>query len=179
MNPIIPLIILLVGLGFIAYAFILRRHTTRQRDQHGIPTGTLLYSDLTEPAEPLFSRRLQLAGKPDYIIRQDNHLVPVEVKTGHHTHPQPSHVLQLAAYCQLLEDTTGEFVPYGILILNQQPTKIPFDPTLRFSLEQTLRKMRHTLKTDRVEMNHHDPHRCVRCSQRQNCTLSLGEQGSG
>jgi CRISPR-associated exonuclease Cas4 len=174
-NWLLPLLILLLGLGLVGYAVVLSRRTRRQKDQHGIPSGTLLYSDLTTPAEPLFSRRLQLAGKPDYILRQDEHLVPVEVKTGHHTHPQPSHVLQLAAYCQLLEETSGEFVPYGILVLNQQPTQIPFDPGLRFSLEQTMDRMRGVLRTGRVSLNHADPHRCTRCSQRQNCTVSLGE----
>lgn len=175
MNWLLPTIVLLLGLSLILYASVVCRRARTQKEVHGIPTGTLLYSDLTTPAEPFFSRRLQLAGKPDYVLRQDEHLVPVEVKTGHHTHPQPSHVLQLAAYCQLLEDTSGEFIPYGILILNNQSTQIPFDPGLRFSLEQTLERMRRILRTGHVTLNHHDPHRCVRCSQREHCTVSLRE----
>lgn len=153
----------------------MRRRTQTQKTQHGIPDGTLVYQDLSVPAAPLFSRRLQLTGKPDYILRQDGHLVPVEVKTGHHTHPQPSHVLQLAAYCQLLEDTTGEFVPYGILVLGDQPTTIPFDPQLRYSLEETMRRMRQTLTTGRVILNHDDPRRCQHCSLRHACGTPLEE----
>lgn len=154
---------------------LLRRRLQATKEDEGIPAGTLVYSDLTVPAQPLFSPRLRLAGKPDYILRQDDHLIPVEVKSGHHPHPQPSHVMQLAAYCQLLEETSGEFVPYGILVLNREPTRIPFDPGLRYSLEMTMERMRRVLRSGTVTLNHDDPHRCRHCSMRQYCTLSLRE----
>jgi CRISPR-associated exonuclease Cas4 len=83
--------------------------------------------------------------------------------------------LQLAAYCQLLEDTSGEFIPYGIIVLGTEPTTIPFDPGLRYSLELTMERMRQILRTGRVALNHDDPCRCRHCSMRQYCDVSLGE----
>jgi CRISPR-associated exonuclease Cas4 len=175
MSPLLPLAFALAGCLLLGYALWTFRRVRRHKDDQGIPAGTLLYSDLNVPAEPLFSPRHKLAGKPDYILRQDGHLVPVELKHSHYPHPQPGHVLQLAAYCQILEDTSGEFVPYGIIVLGTEPTTIPFDPSLRYSLELTLQRMRLTLKTGRVALNHQDPHRCSHCSMRQYCDVSLGE----
>jgi CRISPR-associated exonuclease Cas4 len=145
---------------------------TKKKSQ-GIPEGLVLYSDLNVPAEPLFSRRLLLSGKPDYIVQNGSQYIPVEVKTGRRPHPQHSHVLQLAAYCQLLEDTFGEFVPEGILVYNRVPYTIRFDPTLRFELEQVMGSMRSSLRDGFVERNHEEPGRCQACSMRRYCSDCL------
>ena len=94
----------------------------------------------------------------------------MEVKTGRNPHPQQSHVLQLAAYCQLLEDTSGDFVSQGILVYNSVPYTIPFDPKLRFELESVMNSMRDSLRNGSVERNHQEPGRCRHCSMRQYCT---------
>ena len=65
--------------------------------------------------------------------------IPIEVKTGGYTEPQESHILQLAAYCHLLEENYNKFVPYGILIYSDiSKFKIPFDPKTRFELESKI-----------------------------------------
>lgn len=142
--------------------------------KHGIQDGKITYSDLNTPAKPLFSKRHRLSGKPDYIIKKNNHYIPVEVKTGEHYKIQKNHVFQLATYCQLLEDNYGGFVPYGILVYNtDQQYKIPFDPKLRFELESSIKKMRHLLKTGDVTRNHNDSHRCKSCSMRIYCEIKI------
>lgn len=126
------------------------------------------------PAKSLFSKRYRIAGKPDYIVKRNNRYIPIEVKTGFHHEPQKNHIFQLAAYCQLLEDNYGGFVPYGILVYNNTSQyKIPFDPKLRFGLESTIKKMRYLLKTGEIIRNHNDPHRCKRCSVRTYCKTKM------
>jgi CRISPR-associated exonuclease Cas4 len=94
----------------------------------------------------------------------------VEVKSGKGPHPHQSQVLQLAAYCQILEDTSGEFVPQGILVYNNVPYTIRFDPKLRFELESMMKNMRASLRSGVVNRNHHEPARCRHCSMKQYCT---------
>ena len=128
-----------------------------KKKSYGIPDGLIVYSDLNVPAAPLFSKRSRLTGKPDYILRKENQCIPVEVKSGKGPHPHQSQVLQLAAYCQILEDTSGVFVPEGILVYNNVPYTIRFDPKLRFELESMMKTMRASLRSGVVKRNHHEP----------------------
>jgi CRISPR-associated exonuclease Cas4 len=171
----IPLVVLLVSIAvvFLCIAVRLRATVKTKKRIHGIPNGLVVYSDLNIPGEPLFSRRLRLSGKPDYILQKGSQCIPVEVKTGRQHSPQHSHMLQLAAYCQLLEDTTGVFVPEGILVYNTVPYTISFDPKLRFELTNIMRSMRECLQDGAVERNHTEPGRCHACSMKQYCTQRL------
>jgi CRISPR-associated exonuclease Cas4 len=157
------------------YATRLRGAAMAEKKSCGIPEGLILYSDLNVPATPLFSRKSRLTGKPDYIVRKANHLIPVEVKTGKGPSPHHSQVLQLAAYCQLLEETTGVFVPEGILVYNNVPYTIPFDPKLRFELASVMKQMRASLRSGAVQRNHQEPGRCRQCSMKHYCTNSIQE----
>ena len=132
-----------------------------------------MYSDLNIPAKPLFSRSYRVAGKPDYIVKENNHYIPIELKSGSYSSPQKNHMFQLAAYCQLLEDTYGTFVPYGMLVYNDSDYKIPFDPKLRFELESVIKTMRSSLKTGDVVLNHNDSNKCRFCSMRTYCDNKL------
>jgi CRISPR-associated exonuclease Cas4 len=166
-------VLIISSAALLMYALRLRSSVKQEKKHYGIPEGLLLYSDLNTPAQPLFSRRLRLAGKPDYILQKDSHYIPVEVKTGRQPHPQQSHILQLAAYCQLIEDTAGSFVPEGILVYNNVPYTIPFDPKLRFELETVMRTMRLSLHNGVEGRNHSQPGRCWHCSMQQYCTDAL------
>ena len=75
----------------------------------GLPTREILYADVgstfPQPA-PLISKRYRLSGRPDYLVRVKDGIVPVELKSS----PSPSsgrpydgHLFQLAAYCLLVE----------------------------------------------------------------------------
>lgn len=163
------------GIILVATAVWMHRSVQKKKESYGIPKGLILYSDLNVPAEPLFSRRSRLAGKPDYILQKEHRQIPVEVKSGKGPHPHQSQVLQLAAYCQILEDTTGEFVPEGILVYNTVPYTIRFDPKLRFELESIIRLMRASLRSGKVARNHEEPGRCRSCSMKQCCTNSLSD----
>ena len=146
-----------------------------EKESFGIPDGRIIYSDLSVPAVPIFSKRSRLIGKPDYIVRKENHYIPVEVKSGGKLHPHQSQVLQLAAYCQILEDTSEVFVPEGILVYNNIPYTIPYDPKLRFELEALMKTMRTSLRNGVAQRNHQDSGRCRRCSMKRYCTDAVYE----
>jgi CRISPR-associated exonuclease Cas4 len=154
----------------LVYAARMQFSVRKEKESFGIPNGRIMYSDLNAPAAPLFSKRSRLTGKPDYIVRKENHCIPVEVKSGGGLHPHESQVLQLAAYCQILEDTSGVFVPEGILVYNNVKYTIPFDPKLRFELESVMKTMRASLRSGVVQRNHQDFGRCQHCSMKRYCT---------
>lgn len=154
-------------------SMLLFDHIRKKKHRQHIPKGKITYSDLNIPAKPLFSARYLLAGKPDYIVSQKNTYIPVERKSGSAPAPQHSHLLQVAAYCQILEDVYEVFVPYGILVYNNAQHTINFDPRLRFELQSVITSMRHALLQKTVTRNHHDLRRCRACSLKKYCTERL------
>ncbi|MFQ5342373.1 MAG: hypothetical protein ACE5F6_12575, partial [Anaerolineae bacterium] len=97
--------------------WLLLRRAGIQQKQAGLPQGRIVYTDTgawDRVEKPLWSRRHLLAGKPDYLVEQNGHLIPVERRPElvegvkpNRSSPQPydSDVLQLAAYCLLVEET--------------------------------------------------------------------------
>ena len=170
-------ILLIIGaIVLFMYAVSMRLLVREEKKSFGIPDGRILYSDLNAPAVPLFSKRSRLIGKPDYIVRKENYCIPVEVKSGGGLHPHESQVLQLAAYCQILEETSEVFVPEGILVYNNVQYTIPFDPKLRFELELVMKTMRTSLRNGVVQRNHQDLARCCYCSMKRYCTDAVREK---
>jgi len=152
----------------------IRRNAKELKLQHNIQDGKITYSDLNRPAKPFFSKRYRITGKPDYIVKKNNRYIPVEIKTSTHNEPQNNNILQLASYCHLIEENYGSFVPYGILVYNNvYQYKIPFDPKIRFELENTIKNMRHTIKTGRITRNHNEYVRCKSCSMHIYCDVKM------
>ena len=106
-----------IGLLVLAAA-VLFLWSARKRRQTGLPTGKIVYADTDAwqklPA-PLYDPSLRLTGKPDYVVDIGGGVrVPVEVKSAPApAEPYDSHVMQLAAYCLLLERSSGKRPPYG------------------------------------------------------------------
>jgi CRISPR-associated exonuclease Cas4 len=104
----------LVGGGILAAgAVALARRRAQRR------AGRLLQADLpNRPGMLLRSPRFRIAGRPDELrVLADGRWVPVELKTRStpRAGPPPSHRIQVAAYCLLVEETTGRPPPYGLL----------------------------------------------------------------
>ena len=153
---------------------VLSRKVERLKEDYKIQKGAIEYSDLNVPAEPFFSKKYRIAGKPDYVIHDKDRYIPVELKTGGYKIPQKNHIFQLAAYCHLIEENYNVFVPYGILVLNNQDEyKLPFNPKVRFELENTIKKMRYLLNSKTITRNHEDPYRCENCSMRKYCDIKI------
>ena len=144
------------------------------KNKHNIPSGNITYQDLNKPAKPFFSNKYKITGKPDFIIKNNNCYIPVEVKSGFCTEPQKNHIVQLAAYCQLLEENYERFCPYGIIVYSDRSRyKIPFDPKIRFELETALKNMRKIMKTGKILRNHNDFSKCNNCSMRSYCDFKI------
>ncbi len=121
----------------------------------------------------LYSEKYGLRGRPDYIIEVESQKVPVEVKTGRTPRgPLFSHILQVAAYCLLIEGM-GEHVSYGILRYGEMDHEIEFDQSLRELLLGKLEEMRRAIETGEVHRNHHRVGKCQTCSRRELCAERL------
>jgi CRISPR-associated exonuclease Cas4 len=100
--------------------------------------------------------------------------VPVEVKSGAAPEqPYPAHVLQLAAYCLLVEEQEGQSPPYGILKYGDRAFEIDYAPALRDELLDTLAAIRRDLHARDVDRSHDDPARCLGCGYRDHCEQRL------
>lgn len=166
----LALVLLIVGLVLLWWARA-RRKTT------GLPPGRVVYDDTgawRECPRPLFSRRYLLAGKPDYIVSRGEDLIPVEVKPLRSAEqPYDSDVLQLAAYCLLIEDEFGRPPPHGILKYSRASFAIEYTPGLRRHLLHTMEQMRCHLRADQVSPSHDNPRRCQACGYREHCDERL------
>jgi len=138
---------------------------------HKIQDGKVLYADLDKPAKAFFSKKYRISGKPDYIVKKDKRYLPVELKSGSHDSPQKNHIFQLAAYCHLIEENYGVFVPYGVLVYSDgDQFNVPFDPKTRFELESTIKDMRRVIKTGKMNFDFKDTYKCKNCSMKEHCS---------
>ena len=167
----------LIALLLLLAAWLLARAQSLKR-AGGLPPGKIVYEDVSQRArEPLRAARYGLRGKPDYLLQtEDDELIPVEVKasdappTGK---PYDSHVLQLAAYFLLVEETFDEPAPYGLIRYRNRSLRVLNAPPLRARLLNTLRRMRAQLASGAARRNHTQASRCARCSVAHACDERL------
>ena len=148
----------------------------RLRTASGLPPGLILSNDTTsgQRGKPLRSERYALSGTPDYVVRTPNGLVPVELKPARNDpEPRDSHLLQVLAYCLLLEDTNGKPPPYGLLRYNSGTFKVDYNKETRAYLLSVMDEMRQAASAPEVHRNHDNPHRCRACGYRSICEESL------
>ena len=158
----------------------------------GLPAGELVYGDtgfavgkiaparLNEEGErqerALVSRRYGLTGRPDYLIRTRDGIVPVEAKSARRPaggRPYDSHLMQLAAYCLLVEDALGARVPYGVVRYADGEVRVEYTDALRETLLETLEEVRGAREAEDVHRSHDEPRRCASCGYRGVCDESL------
>lgn len=121
----------------------------------------------------LVSETYGVTGRPDFITR-DGGSIPVEVKTGRKPRgPLFSHILQVTAYCLLVEEQTGQRPPYGLLRYGDTVHEIEYTDELRSLLLSKLEEMRRVSVTGEAHRNHHRPGKCARCSRRHACPERL------
>lgn len=172
---------LFVSLALIVLALgaVLLFGSRRLQKQSGLPVGSVIYTDTGAwhpNVESLYSTELRLVGKPDYLVQQnDGQIIPVEVKSSL-APPEPweSHVLQLAAYCLLVEETYGTRPSYGIIQYRDRAFAIDYTADLEDELLELLEEMRDTLTEEEVDRDHNDWRRCAACGLNQRCAQRLG-----
>lgn len=138
-----------------------------------VPAGEIVFQDTDriEVPESLVSHELRLTGKPDYLVRTNEGLVPVELKSRAcgDRGPYEGEVAQLAAYCLLVEDVFGEPVPHGILQFADREVKVPFTTKRREKVLAVLEEMRKLDDAVDVARSHDSPARCRGCGVRAGC----------
>jgi CRISPR-associated exonuclease Cas4 len=172
LDPLGRLVVLAAGLlcagaGLVA---LLRR----SREQRW---GHLVAIDAGRP-QTLRSERLGLVGRPDALRRRrDGALVPIELKhrpapTGG---PFRSHRVQLAAYCLLVEETTGRAPPFGVLRYADAEFALPWDDAARALATSTLAAVRRPYdgRADPA------PQKCAGCRWSPGCDASLAATARG
>ena len=103
----------------------------------------------------------------------DAYYVPVEQKTSNITKPAFSHVIQVTAYCMIVEDLKGMYPPYGILKYKKHEFKIPYEKRWK----NLVLKLRDDLASDRqrnkAHRNHNKVFKCKYCVRREFCPEKL------
>ena len=170
-------------LGFIALLLVILGLIVlglgrRFQVEAGLPIGRVVYADTGSwrPVEkPLYSARYRLAGKPDYLVQRGRQMVPVEVKssTAPGDGPRRSHMLQLAAYCLLVQENYTTRPKSGIIKYADQSFEIDFTPGLESNLLDVIDAMRNDLLQGLSSRSHDEPARCLRCGMQSVCDERL------
>jgi CRISPR-associated exonuclease Cas4 len=130
--------------------------------------GALVAIDAGAAVE-LRSERYRLVGRPDVLRRlPDGRIVPIELKSRAPPPqgPPASHVVQVAAYCLVVEETTGIAPPFGLLrYADGQEFRVAWTPGRRAEL------LRLRAEVDRPYDGRATPSRakCARCGWRAGC----------
>ena len=176
---ILFLLVLALLILAVAFQFLSKKESSSAKTMrlvYGIPAGKVIYSDLDRPGKALYSKSLGISGKPDYVVKgRGRTLIPVEIKSGRAQKPHINHVMQLAAYCYLVEENYGRSVPYGIIVYSDGlQHRINFDKALRSDLLATVSEMKKTLEHDCPMRTHNYKQKCRHCSFNWSCNRRLG-----
>jgi CRISPR-associated exonuclease Cas4 len=155
----------------------------RQLKSAGVPGGKIISSDTTEwqpVAKPLYAASLGLTGRPDYLIQDGDSLIPVEVKSARKLvrSPYDSHILQLGAYCLLVEAEYGIRPTHGVLhytrsVGEAQTFSIPFSNELEAETRTVIDAIQTQSLRGGVDRSHQSPARCAGCGYRSRCDQVL------
>ena len=162
----LAVVILLVG-------FVLLWRAGKQREATGLPGGEVIYAD-TRKWGPVEDAQLGLTGRPDYVVKQDKMVIPVEVKSARVADaPYDSHIFQLAAYCYLVWREFGVRPSHGILHYPNRTYRIPFTKQLEGELIELVTEMRTKGHLRKINRSHESARRCNHCGYRSTCDQKL------
>lgn len=150
----------------------------RLHQRSGLPHGKVIYSDTgawRRNEQAFFSAVYGVTGKPDYLVRDQKTIIPVEVKSGPApTTPREGHVLQLAVYCLLVEENLGQRPGYGLIQYADRTFTVNYTDNVRESMLRILDEMRLAAKLPSgPHRSHHNPRRCASCGVRDACDERL------
>jgi CRISPR-associated exonuclease Cas4 len=183
-------ILLAIGLGLLlaalALGFLLLNERRYQRERlikerHrilGLPEGELVYEDADGQGEPLTSSAHPLAGKPDYVVKlPDGRPVPIELKLGVHdaTAPYSNHIIQVAAYCLILEDYFELPPTHGILRYADREFTVEYTPALKKKVIRLLAEMAKCSEKEPPALTKQRASKCRACTFQPICPVGRGK----
>lgn len=162
-------IVLLLVASVVVYV-MLSRWSRRERATIGLADETVESTDdVGASMSTLRSARYGLVGRPDQLVRVGRMPIPVEQKPRARR-LQPSHVLQVAAQCLLVQEVYGVRPAYGLVILaGGERHQVEFSPALEQRLLATMAQMRALLGAGKVPEPHWIAAKCRACGFRQTC----------
>lgn len=168
----------MLAIVLVVVALLLWLLAGRAQRATGLPTGRVVYTDSGgwgRLEKPLFSRELQLTGKPDYLLNERGRYIPVEVKSGRAPAggPYPAHVYQLAAYCALVAEAYDQRPSHGLIKYADKTFSVDYTPALESQLLELLDSIRADSEAEEVARSHTVSARCVACGFREVCDESL------
>lgn len=166
-----------LALALILIALALFWQASRVKRKIGLPGGRVIYTDTSRwgPVEAaLYDPETGLAGRPDYLVESDQEVIPVEVKSSRApASPYDSHIYQLAAYCLLVERSSGRRPSHGILHYSNRTFAIDYTPELEAALLNLMDEMRARARRKEVARSHESAARCSACGYRHLCDQRL------
>ncbi len=179
-------LLLPIGLGllFIALTLLLlllnerryqrRRLMTERQRALGLPEGELVYEDADGQGETLSSSAYPLVGKPDYVVKlPDGRPVPVELKLNVHnaTVPYSNHMVQVGAYCLILEDYFEQPPTHGILRYADCEFTVEYSPALRKKVIKLLTEMERCSEQQPPPLAKQRAAKCRACTFQPICSV--------
>lgn len=137
------------------------------------PGDSIAYVGTVRESSMLESKIYGIRGRPDYILEKDGNYIPVEKKTGRTPKgPLFSHIVQLIAYCMLVEEAFGE-VEYGILEYDKRKYFIDYDENLKDAVVRLRENLLEDMDKGEAHRNHERKGKCLNCSRRDICPERL------
>jgi CRISPR-associated exonuclease Cas4 len=138
-----PAIVLVIGSIILVFGVLLLFVVARGKQQMGSLSGTVLYMDHGETrGDILYAKQYHLMGRPDFLIRKGNDIMPVEVKTGKTpARPHDNHIMQLMAYCLLVEENFGVVPPGGYIRYPDREFGVKYTAERREAVLSSLREI--------------------------------------
>jgi len=168
---------ILLAAGLIAAALLLFWQSAKYKRSAGLPDGKILYTDSylwKRLDQVLFDESIALAGKPDYVIENSGEIIPVEIKSNKiKSNPYNSHILQLAAYCRLIEACFAKRPGFGVLRYPKRTFEIKYTDKLESQLIELVDSIR--LKSEQGEghRSHQSTAKCLGCGYASICEERL------
>lgn len=173
----IPAAMLAATAGLLVLAVLAWLVSRALQRASGLPGGRITYADhgvRARPEKPLYDAALALTGKPDYLVTNEDGIIPMEVKSMWAPFsPYDSHLLQLGAYCLLVQKKHNRRPPYGLLRYRNRTFRIPFTPDLEQEVLDAVADIRSLKEREEIDRSHAQPNRCAGCAYRHICDQRL------
>lgn len=173
-----------LGVALLLLALVILLKARQWQLASRLPEGEIVYSDMgtwMRQRKPLFDAYLGLTGRPDYLIEQDNGaIIPVEVKSSvAPREPYYGHVMQLAAYCLLVQGTYGLRPSHGVIQYLDKAFSVTFTPRMENDVLELLDVMRADAQAPDVRRDHENWRRCAGCGHLRHCGEALAPLSAG
>lgn len=174
----IALLLLVVGLLIFVWDLFDRR-ATRIQETSGMSKNSELLSAKGSsilPAKALRSRKQQLYSKPFALVKEDKHVIPVDVYPTSNK-VQDRHVLPLLLHLFILEEDKKVRPPYGILLMGKKRRRVQIansDEKQRW-LRSIVDEMR-SIQDGVPAIASPSPRKCQNCDVEKFCEHSRAKQ---